>query len=263
MRKDLFEILSYASEKGLKTSLASNGYLIDEKTADEIVEAGVFLVQVSIDGTGQSHNFIRNDPRSFERAICAVGYLKKSGCPKVSAASTVMPSNLDAIKDLREILIEKEVDFWNIGTVMPAGKARDKPGLYLNREQFRSLMDYIVSSKEKITIDLGENFPFLGEYEEKIRERPLICPAGISSCCVGVDGHVRGCPDQQDTDKNREGSILEDGLRNIWTRGFTRYRDREILKVDNRCSTCAGKNACFGGCHVMREAGMQCIKDHL
>jgi radical SAM protein with 4Fe4S-binding SPASM domain len=263
MRKDMLAILSYAAEKGLKTSLATNGYLIDEKTADDIVSAGVYLVQVSIDGTRQAHNHIRNDQRSFERAISAVGYLKESSCPKVSVASTAMPSNLGTLRDLREILIEKEADFWNIGTVLPAGKAKDKPELFLNREQFRVLMDCIISSKKEIETDLGENFPFLGEYEKKIRKRPLICPAGIMSCCVGVDGHVRGCPDQQDSDGNREGSILKERFEDIWTKGFVRYRGREILKTDNRCFSCESKNACFGGCHVMRESGLQCIKDYL
>jgi len=263
MRKDMLEILSYASEKGLKTSLATNGYLVDEKMADAIVDAGVYLVQVSIDATEQVHNHIRNDRHSFDRAIGAVRYLKESNCPKVSVASTVMPSNLDSLKDLGGILIENEVDFWNIGTVMPTGKARDKPELYLNREEFRRLMDFIVSSKKEIGIELGENFPFLGEYEEKIRKRPLLCPAGIMSCCVGVDGHVRGCPDQADSEKNREGSILEESFADIWANGFMRYRSREILKTDSRCSACASKNACFGGCHVMRVGGMQCIKDYI
>jgi radical SAM protein with 4Fe4S-binding SPASM domain len=263
MRKDLLEILSYASEKGLKTCLATNGYLVDEKMADAIVDAGVYLVQVSIDATKQVHNHIRNDQHSFDRATGAVRYLKESSCPKVSVASTVMPSNLDSLKDLRDILIGLQADFWNIGTVMPAGYARNKPELYLSREKFRILMDFIVSSKKEIEIDLGENFPFLGEYEEKIRKRPLICPAGIYSCCVGVDGHVRGCPDQADSEKNREGSIFDLSFADIWTKGFMRYRSREILKTDNRCSTCADKNACFGGCHVMRESGMHCIKDYL
>jgi radical SAM protein with 4Fe4S-binding SPASM domain len=263
MRKDMLEILSYATEKGLTTSLATNGYLIDEKTAEKIVKTGVSLVQVSIDGTAQAHNYVRNDQRSFEKALFAVEYLKKSDCRKVSVSTTVMPHNLDTLKDLGEILIEKEVDFWNIGTVMPVGNARDKPELYLNREKFRILMDFIISSKKEIEIDLGENFPFLGEYEEKIRKRPLICPAGILSCCVGVDGHVRGCPDQEDCDKNREGSILKERFADIWAEGFKGYRRREILKTDKKCSSCASKNACFGGCHVMREAGMQCISDYL
>jgi radical SAM protein with 4Fe4S-binding SPASM domain len=263
MRKDMLEILSYAAEKGLKTSLATNGFLVDEKMADAIVETGVSLVQVSIDGTERAHNHIRNDDQSFEKAVSAVRCLKESSCPQVSVASTVMPSNLESLNDLKGILIDLGVDFWNIGTVLPAGKARDKPELFLTKEQFRLLLDHIVSSKEDIEIDLGENFPFLGEYEEIIRKRPLICPAGILSCCVGVDGHVRGCPDQQDSEKNREGSILEDGFRDIWAKGFTRYRRREILKTDARCSACASRNACFGGCHVMRESGLHCIKDFL
>jgi radical SAM protein with 4Fe4S-binding SPASM domain len=263
MRKDMLGILSYAKEKGLTTSLATNGYMVDEKKAEEIVNTGVSLVQVSIDGTTSIHNSVRNDQRSFDKAIRAVGYLKESSCPKVSVSTTVMPCNLETLKDLKEILIEKKVDFWNIGTVMPAGKAKDKPELYLNPEKFRTLMDFIASSKKEIEIDLGENFPFLGEYEEKIRKRPLICPAGIMSCCVGVDGHARGCPDQKDSVSNREGNILEESFADIWAKGFTRYRSRELLKSDNRCSSCASKNACFGGCYVMRESGMQCINDYL
>jgi radical SAM protein with 4Fe4S-binding SPASM domain len=108
-----------------------------------------------------------------------------------------------------------------------------------------------------------ENLTFLGEYERKIRNQPLVCPVGFTACCIGVSGYVRGCPEQPDTSEFREGSLFEKSFEQIWKTGFERYRDRSLLKDDARCAKCKNRDDCFGGCWVMRQGGVQCIYDLL
>ena len=49
-REDLLDILKYASSKGIRTTIGSNGTLIDEEMAGKLVDAGVMAVAVSVDG---------------------------------------------------------------------------------------------------------------------------------------------------------------------------------------------------------------------
>ena len=259
LREDFIEVLNYADKRGVSTSFASNGYYIDEDKARLISKANVSLIQISIDGTKDIHNSIRKSRESFDRAINAIELLKEHSGGKISVATIVMPQNIDSLVQLKGELIALNIDFWNVGTVMPVGKAKGNPSLFLSKEQFGYLMRFIIASKKAINIEIGENFPYLGKFDKAIRRTPKICPIGIFSCCIGVDGHIRGCPDQPDTDYYREGNIQTETFQEIWEKAFKRYRNRDILRLDKKCSICNHKSDCFGGCWVMRENNLQCI----
>ncbi|MBU1063042.1 radical SAM protein [Patescibacteria group bacterium] len=263
LRADFIEVLAYANEKGLITSFATNGYYIDENKAKSISKANVSLIQISIDGTKDIHNSIRKNPKSFSKAVNAIKLLKSHSDSKISVATTVMPQNINSLAQLRGILISLDIDLWNIGTVMSVGKAKNNPSLFLSKEQFNRLINFIIDSKKEINIEIGENFPYLGKFDKKIRRTPKMCPIGILSCCIGVDGHVRGCPDQPDTDLYREGRIQTETFEEIWKKGFKRYRNRRIIEEDKKCFICNHRTDCWGGCWVMRENNSQCILDYI
>lgn len=260
IRRDLLNILKYASERGLYTGIATNGFLINKEMAIKIRNAGINTIQISLDGTEQIHNKIRGNPHCYEKAINAITYLTEAGIKDISVASTITPMNISTLPDLKDILVKLKIKSWRIGVVMPIGRAA-KNDLSLSQAQLHQLFEFICKNKEEIHIEFGETLPFLAEYDSKIRSAPIICPVGFSACCIGTDGHVRGCPEQPDTEKFREGSILEKSFSNIWQNGFKKYRSREILKKDSRCAACKNKNDCFGGCWVMREGNIHCIHD--
>ena len=145
---------------------------------------------------------------------------------------------------------------------MPIGRA-SKNNLKLSSRQLKIFLNFVASNKDNIKIQVGENLPFLAEYETKIRKSPLVCPVGFTACCIGVNGNVRGCPEMPDKKEFIEGNILKKPFSEIWKNGFKRYRIREILKSDKRCLNCKDKESCFGGCWVMREGNTQCIYDLL
>ena len=59
MRDDIFTIVSYAKERGLHLTLASNGTMLNEDTAYQLREAGIEEVIIPIDGTPKTHDMIR------------------------------------------------------------------------------------------------------------------------------------------------------------------------------------------------------------
>lgn len=262
LRKDLLEIMKYASEKEIGTGFATNGFFISPEIAKKIKEAGISSIQVSLDGTEEIHNKIRGNSQSFQKAIGAIKLLQKEKIKMVSAATTLTPMNFDCMEELRDILVKSGVKKWRICVVMPIGRA-EKKQLMLNPTQLRHLLEFVSANKENISIQIGENLPFLAEYERKIRKAPNVCPVGFSACCIGVDGNVRGCPEMPDTEKFREGNVLQNPFMEIWAQGFRRYRQREAIKTDSRCAKCKDKEDCFGGCRVMREGKTQCIYDLL
>jgi radical SAM protein with 4Fe4S-binding SPASM domain len=260
LRADLLDVLAHARSKGLKTGIASNGFFLDEKTADRIRDAGVHSVQISLDGPEPVHNRIRGNPESFGRAVRAIELILRRRIPVVSAATTVTSENLDQLDALHGILRRTGIGMWRLAVVMPIGRARTADTA-LDGGRLVSLFGFVQRHDRKgMRIYLGENLTHLGAWEQTLRGGPVVCPVGFLALCIGVDGHVRGCPEMPDTPSNREGSILEQPLSEIWRRGFGRYRRREILAADSDCSGCGWKHDCYGGCWVMRDAGRHCIR---
>jgi len=262
LRRDLIEVLEYAGKKGIKTGFATNGFFIDKKTAEKIQGAGISSIQVSLDGTEEIHNKIRGNNLSFKRAIEAIKNLQEENIKIVSVATTVTPMNFENLKELKKLLLDLKVKRWRLCIIMPIGRA-NKNNLGLNSKQIRELLEFIVSNKNNIKIQVGENLPFLAEYEKKIRDAPLICPVGFTACCIGVNGNVRGCPEMPDKKEFIEGNILKEPFSDIWKNGFKKYRKREIIISDKKCSKCKDKENCCGGCWVMREGNTHCIYDLL
>jgi radical SAM protein with 4Fe4S-binding SPASM domain len=195
-------------------------------------------------------------------AMCkAVG--AELGIPVVSVATTVTGRILPELGMLHGILLGLGVRLWRLAVVMPIGRALESRD-WLSPPQLKSLLEFVEEHRSpQLEIYLGENLPYLGQWETRLRDRPLVCPVGFTACCLGVDGGVRGCPEQPDTDANREGSVLEMPLDEIWQRGFARYRRRQVLVEDPACASCKSRSPCYGGCWVMREEKQHCARQAL
>ena len=59
-------------------NMVTNGYLMDEQKAIKLKEAGLDLIQISIDGSNaKTHNHMRAVDGAFEKAINAINILNK------------------------------------------------------------------------------------------------------------------------------------------------------------------------------------------
>jgi MoaA/NifB/PqqE/SkfB family radical SAM enzyme len=69
-RKDIFDIASYGTEKGLRMVLATNGTMVTKEIAQKIVDSGIKRVSISIDGAKSStHDDFRKIPGRVNMAI--------------------------------------------------------------------------------------------------------------------------------------------------------------------------------------------------
>ncbi|MBN1168545.1 radical SAM protein [Candidatus Woesebacteria bacterium] len=260
IRKDLIEIFSYAKSNGLKTGLATNGFLVNNKNCKKIAE--VFdSVQVSLDGTESIHNNIRGNPLAFQKAVNTIKLLRKYSCKQITVSSVFNPLNLNDFQNLASLVKKLHVDIWKIISVMPIGKISTDKSLYLDRKEFLRLLNLTNKYKKryrgKPRIEFGENLGYLGKYDSSVRSEPFFCPVGFLSCCIGTNGIVRGCPEQPDIDSFQEGNILENNFSEIWEKGFKKYRELYYLR-DSKCRKCKHRKECRGGCWVMRLDKIQC-----
>lgn len=261
LRKDLLEILKYAKDKNFNTGIATNGYLVNKSLAKKISDIGVDSIMVSIDGPKEIHNKIRRNEKSFERAINALKKFKDSGIQQLTVSTTVTTTNLKSLNSLKDTIRKINPTYWRINLLMPIGRASEDKKLFLKPSQINNFLQFVYKNKKEFNILVGENLPYLGPWEKKIRDKPYTCFVGITTLCIGVNGNIRGCPEQPDLPKFIEGNIKEKSIMEIWNEGFIKYRQHEILRKDIKCKACSLRHRCWGGCWVMREGGSQCIKE--
>src|SRR6266567_8837372 len=79
-RSDIFQLARYATDKGLRVALATNGTLVTKDVARMIVDAGVRRVSISLDGADAlTHDSFRGIPGAFEAAVRGLQNLKALG----------------------------------------------------------------------------------------------------------------------------------------------------------------------------------------
>ena len=260
LRKDIFEIFEYAKQLGFITGMSTNGFFVNDINAPKI--AALFdTIQISLDGPEDVHSTIRGNPRAFAKAINAFELLKVNKARQLSVSSVITKTNLSRIDELASLVFDTiRPQIWKIMTVMPIGNAENNGNLSLDENEAKQLFETIRKDyKKKIRIDIGDNLGFLGSCDKFLRDQPFFCPIGFLAFCLGVDGKVRGCPEQPDSEYFYEGDIRVSNIKEIWEHGFEKYRNLALLDSPE-CANCKDKSACRGGCWVMKTKGQNCSK---
>lgn len=75
MRKDLVELASHATSKGMRAVISTNGTLITKEKARELKGVGLSYVGISLDGMEEVHDRFRGVPGAFRKALGRRGQL--------------------------------------------------------------------------------------------------------------------------------------------------------------------------------------------
>jgi radical SAM protein with 4Fe4S-binding SPASM domain len=104
LRKDLFDVLSYATKLGLNTSIITDGRLLDDKAFKNIVKNKT-KISVSLDGAQKTNDAIRGEG-AYASAVTAIRRLSKEKLLNVivyTFANAGKTTNVNE-KDMRHVL---------------------------------------------------------------------------------------------------------------------------------------------------------------
>lgn len=253
LRQDLLEACYEIKKRGFDWGIVTNGFLLTIEKMKELRRAGLKSIAISFDGLKDEHNWFRGNEKSFDKALNAISYAVdelKSGLI-FDVVTCVNQRNFSQLSDIRDLLIDKGVRKWRLGTIFPKGRAKDNTELKITGEQLKKLLAFIESTREegKIIPSYGCE-SFLGNYELRVRNVPFFCRAGVNVGSVLVDGSISACPSLRAD--YIQGNIYRDNFWDIWNNKFDIMRNRDWTKT-GKCESCKVWKYCKGNSLHLRD----------
>lgn len=253
VRHDIVECGQEITCRGYMWGMVSNGMLLTSEKLDQLQDAGLKTIAISLDGFEENHNWMRGHHQSFERAVRAIKALVNRRITW-DVITCVNQRNISQLEEFKDFLLSIGVRQWRIFTVFPAGRAKDNADLQLTPEQLRGVLDFIVRTRKEGRIALSYSCEgFLGHYEYKVRDYSYFCQAGINVASILTDGSISGCLSIRSN--YHQGNIYHDNFWNVWTQKFAPYRHREWARTET-CADCDMWRYCEGnGMHLRDNEG--------
>lgn len=241
LRKDIFKIISYASKKGLNTTIVTNGTLINKSLIKQILKSGLNNIYFSIDGTKSIHDKIRGKEGVFEKTISNMKNLLeiKNRKLKVSVISVLMNQNLEDILDLIVLVKKMHVDSFVMQPIHPQESesafsiVSEKNNLLIPKSKYNKIgitIDRLIELKKENPDFIENSVTYLELARRFLKNNKLgfKCLAGFSFCGIDAKGNVYPCLYQKPV-----GNLFDSSLKEIWKSGLynkTRYRMKSCSK---------------------------------
>ena len=251
VRSDLEEAGRAVTERGYAWGMVTNGMLLTRERLASLLDAGLRSISVSLDGFADTHNYIRRNPLSFDRAVAAIDAVVAEPSLAYDVITCVTSPMIPRLDEFAGWLISRGVRSWRIFTIFPAGRAEGDDTLSLSDAEFRKLLDFIVRMRRRGDIEVSYSCEsFLGDYEAEVRDDFYQCAAGVSVASIRVDGSISGCTSVRSD--FTQGNIYTDSFWDVWQNRFRPFRDREWART-GECAACDMFRYCQGGGMHLRD----------
>lgn len=245
VREDLEEAGREVTRRGYPWGMVTNGLVLTEKRFRSLLDAGLRTVSVSLDGFEREHNYIRQHPRSYDRALEALRMIVREPSVAYDVVTCATGALVPQLREFREMLIAEGVRRWRLFSIFPMGRAKNDPSLRMSDGQFREMLDFIRETRKEGRIDLSYACEgFLGGYEAEVRDHFYQCAAGVSVASIRVDGAISGCTSIRAN--FHQGNIYRDRFWEVWENRFEPFRNREWARK-GECADCKMFRYCLGG----------------
>ncbi len=244
------------TENGIYVNIITNGFLLGDEQIAQIKYARLVNIGISLDGMQDNHNNIRNVNTSFDKVMEAFDVLNRERIP-VAIVTSLIDQNFEDLWPIYDLLVENDIQLWQIQIVNPMGNMVDKKSFLLDPSKVSLVTRFIREkrSEQKVMIYAGDNIGYFDENELYLRSQPgtayewFGCQAGLR--VVGIDsiGNVKGCESLY-SDEFIEGNLREESLSEIWNKedNFAYNRAFDVSMLTGSCKGCDKGAICRGGC---------------
>jgi radical SAM protein with 4Fe4S-binding SPASM domain len=154
LRRDLFELLDYARQKGLRTVLSTNGTRITESVARQLAELGLSYAGISLDGPQDVHDRFRKVDGAFLETLNGIANCRRAGI-RTGLRFTMTRGNIAHIETLFDIAAAANVRRICFYHLIRTGRAKELEESVPDPEQIRQAMDTILA-QTSLRVERGQ-----------------------------------------------------------------------------------------------------------
>ncbi len=263
VRRDIFELTSYAAEKGIYVAIATNGTLITESMARRMKENGVGYVQISLDGRRERHDAFRGIRGCFDRTVEGIRNAVREGL-FVNVSMTVTRYNYEDVGFVVDLCEKLGVNWFMHYNFIPTGRGRDIIDADISPEEREELLKFLYRKNEESNISLLSTAPQFARVALQCRGSILPthfynvsgyglrdlaefvggCGAGRFYFAIKANGDIQPCVFFPLV----VGNVREADLEDLWMHNhvFEDLRDKDAIEG---CGNCGYRYVC-GGCRA-------------
>lgn len=274
IRPDFFELVTYATSKGIRPTLSTNGTLITREVAQKLKDLGVGYVGISLDGLREVNDEFRGKEGAFQKAMEGI-----QNCvavdQRVGLRFTINSHNIKELDNIFDFIEKENINRVCFYHLVYSGRGNQMIAQDVSPEESRQAMETIIRrtidfenrglKKEILTVDNHCDGVYL--YLRTLKEDPEKAAeikrliglnggnrSGIAFSEVDPMGNVH--PDQF-TQHITFGNVRERKFGDIWTDLshpiLAGMKDRQPL-LKGRCSKCQYLDICNGNFRTRAEA---------
>ncbi len=273
VRKDIFDIAGYGSDKGFTCVLGTNGVLLGKTEARKMRESGLQGASISLDSVDPvKHDQFRQLQGSWKNAVRGIEHLKNEGLD-FSIHMSVMDWNVSEIPQMIDLSRKLGAKVLNFFFLIQTGRAEGITDI--NPRQYREILTYLARAQgvgseqmseenlftqyddpwtqpagrshdlilrakcaphfRKVIYDLDPESPLLKNYAQGS------CPAGKYYCRITPEGDVTPCPYMPVS----AGNLREQSFDDIWHNSPV-LNDLRDPVLGGRCGECEFSEMCSG-----------------
>ena len=247
VRTDIMELVREARRLGFYSNMSTGATVVNDATLDQLREAGLDHLQVSLLDTQPENNDRLAGTRSFDHKRDAVLGAKRLGFP-VTLNVVLHRQNLDHIEDVIALALEWKVDRLELAHTQYTGWAfRNRAALMPSRAQ----VERANAAVERVRATVGSSrLDILYVVPDYFEEYPKACLQGWGNVLMAVapDGCVLPCQTAREIDGLEFPNVRDNSLSEIWFDApvFRRFRGTDWMPEP--CRSCDRREIDFGGC---------------
>lgn len=249
LRKDILEIISFAAENNIYTVLTTNGWLIDEKLAQEIALSGLDVFNLSLDGVKAStHETLRGKKGAYQRAIRALRLVKgarQDKTPVIYINTVIMEPNVDELIDLVKLAKKEGVEairFQALESKQLFGNEEYRSSWFENHPLWPKEVQKLTGILDKLNQLKARGYPIKNTHREledlksyyqnpvKIAQKYKFCFTGVRNFAVDEYGEVKLCFGMEPV-----GNVLKQKPKAIWFGKKAEKKREQIRNCQRYC----------------------------
>lgn len=272
IREDIFHLSRFATDRGLRVVLSTNGTLITPEMAKSIKESGMQYVGISLDGLHDIHDEFRCMPGAMDRSLEGIKNCLELGINS-GVRFTVNKFNKEDLPGIIDLLVEKGIPRFCMYHLVYSGRGKKIVDMDTTHQEKLEIIEFLVDKTielyekgvkaELLTVDNHADGVYIYNYlmkknPERAEEVMQLlkmhggCSAGTKFANVDPQGNVHPCQFWQHVSL---GNVKERKFSQIWNDKDNEFLEMLRHKEDmlkGRCGQCTYKTVC-GGCRIRAE----------